>query len=61
LKPRNFAERKIPQSFSLEAGQILELREKAAETGKSLSELVREAVANFLQEVDAMNASTDKS
>jgi hypothetical protein len=49
MKTREFSERKIPQSFGLEAGQILDLRERATKTGKSLSQLVREAVDKFLQ------------
>jgi hypothetical protein len=44
------AERKITQSLALQPGQILKLREMARETGKSVSELTREAVDKFLQE-----------
>jgi predicted DNA-binding protein len=55
LKTREFSERKIPQSFGLEAGQILNLRERATKTGKSLSQLVREAVDKHLQELGELD------
>jgi predicted DNA-binding protein len=51
LKPRNFAERKIPQSFGLEADQIQKLQQLSKQTGRSVSELARNAFDYFLQQL----------
>ena len=41
--------RKIPQSFGLDIDQISKLQERSRQTGKSLSELAREALDAFFQ------------
>jgi hypothetical protein len=41
-------DRKIPQSFGLTAQQIADLQERSRQTGKSLSDLAREAIDRFL-------------
>ena len=41
--------RKIPQSFGLSADQIGKLQDLSKRTGKSLSELAREALDAFFQ------------
>ena len=41
-------DRKIPQSFGLGINQIVKLRERSKETGRSLSDLAREAIDSFL-------------
>lgn len=50
MRTVQIAERKIPANIALLPGQILHLREKAQATGKSVSELVREAIDKMLQE-----------
>jgi predicted DNA-binding protein len=42
-------DRKITQSIVLTGDQITRLQDQARETGKSLSEVAREAVDKFLQ------------
>jgi predicted DNA-binding protein len=42
--------RKIPQSFGLNLNQITELQDLSKQTGKSLSQLAREAFDNLLKQ-----------
>lgn len=42
--------RKIPQSFGLNTEQIEKLRDLSQRTGKSLSEIAREAIDTFFQQ-----------
>jgi predicted DNA-binding protein len=47
--------RKIPQSFGLNLNQIEELQDLSKQTGKSLSQLAREAVDNLLKQKKEVN------
>jgi len=49
---QSIIDRKITQSIVLTGDQIKRLQEQARETGKSLSEVAREAVDKFLQELE---------
>lgn len=42
-------DRKLPQSFGLTVDQLVKLQEYAKKTGRSMSELMREAVEEFFQ------------
>jgi predicted DNA-binding protein len=53
----SLANRKIPQSFGLTADQITQLGELSKETGRSMSELAREAFNKFLGD-DTKHEST---
>jgi hypothetical protein len=46
---QSVANRKITQSVVLTGNQITRLQDQARETGKSLSEVAREAVDKFFQ------------
>jgi predicted DNA-binding protein len=50
LESQVLGERKLPQSFGLNVDQIVKLQELSKETGKSMSELVREAVEVYFQQ-----------
>jgi predicted DNA-binding protein len=46
---QNIIDRKITQSIVLTGDQITRLQEQARETGKSLSEVAREAIDKFFR------------
>jgi predicted DNA-binding protein len=57
METLTLADRKIPQSFGLTINQITQLGELSKQTGKSMSQLAREAVNKFLGD-DAKHEST---